>query len=489
MICNTCGTETREDFCPRCGAMMRPGATPPVPPPVPVESSPEEKKKKRRKPPLRAKMVFWQAIALFLPLAYFFFDTFVLLDKSLFFSSLSGNSYLYLLMERLAGAAYETNSVSEIAEATLGESVTLLHTVSPASLLPDLINGMTDLLPFLLPMLVMVVCVLLCAVSAVFLLITGGRILRIRTFTNLTLLGGFGATFAPLLGTLLLRIWYCVGRGLDAADMSMQRVLPTLESLCVMGILACVLLPALASLHNLAAYAKRESEFVLFPYRVLAKAPFKCIKAVAVLTILACGALVASFFLLPITTVGRGIDISAMTDALVNDLNSILSAFQALATGGESPDFVSVAALVLDLAGILWIPLIFLAGLDVFFSLLRVLFLKKDRLPKKERGRRAMRKVAPRLRSMILTPYITFVVFEIILVIVLLFSTPIAMHLDFGNVENTLSVVYLAMAHIRAFGGITTLYSFLAACGAFLWYTAGQATAALVVRAYDHEES
>ena len=126
MICKQCGTQSREDFCPRCGEILRPGAirlSAPIEEPK-TEPTPKPQRQ-RRNPPLRLKMVLAQAIALFLPLAYFFFDFFVVLSDRLF-EVAEGKMQLSRLVQLLCNTMYESNAVGEIAEATMGGSVELL---------------------------------------------------------------------------------------------------------------------------------------------------------------------------------------------------------------------------------------------------------------------------------------------------------------------------------------------------------------------------
>ena len=129
MICKSCGTQGKGKFCAHCGEKLVPDAATAPSSPAPVSIKPG--RKERRLPPLSLKMVFWQSIALFLPLAYLFFDTFIFLSESLFGYSASGDMYLHRFVERLADLSYETNTVGEIAELTIGGADTLYHALSP----------------------------------------------------------------------------------------------------------------------------------------------------------------------------------------------------------------------------------------------------------------------------------------------------------------------------------------------------------------------
>lgn len=480
MICKNCGTECKGRFCSHCGEKLIPDAVPVVLSPTAVSSEPI---KKVRRPALSVKMVFWQSIALLLPLAYLFFDTFILLYDALFYYSASGSMHLHRFMERLTGLSYETNTVGEIMELTMGESITVFKTVSPmlwqsAELDPE----------FFLPVILLVLFVLLSAAAGVLLLFTGGRILRMRAFVNLTLTVGIGATFAPLLGMMLLRAQYFLDGGLAAADMQMQHILPSLEAICVMGILICALLPSLASLRRVAAYAKNEREFVCFPYRFLTKKSLKCSKITAVLCMIGFLALILCFFSLPIaTTAKRSVD--AVLQNTGKDWNAVVAVLKSLFAKDGSVSIIESAGILMNFVCDVWMLFVLLGVLFALIALLRVLFVKRDVLLKKKRKQKAVKKYAKAILNTVFAPCIIFFVLQAILCLALLLLTPIAMHLDFANVNDTLSIVYLTMAYIHTLGTTNTLYALLCVGGFLLWHMADETTAALIVQASQEQKS
>ena len=141
------------------------------------------------------------------------------------------------------------------------------------------------------------------------------------------------------------------------------------------------------------------------------------------------------------------------------------------------------AAILLNVAGHIWIVFVLLSALSAVFSLLGALFIKKESLLKKKRKQRAVKKAATAIRETVLAPLIVFVAVQTALCITLLLFTPIAMHLDFSNVSDTLSVVYLTVANIRTLGTTNTLYALFAVCGLLLWHAADGAVTALIVQA------
>jgi uncharacterized membrane protein YvbJ len=73
MICKSCGTESKGKRCPHCGEKLILDSASTTSAAVDSDAA---ARKPKRLPPLSLKMVFWQAIALFLPLAYLFFNVF-----------------------------------------------------------------------------------------------------------------------------------------------------------------------------------------------------------------------------------------------------------------------------------------------------------------------------------------------------------------------------------------------------------------------------
>ena len=477
MICKSCGTESKGKRCPHCGEKLSLDSASTTSAAVDSDAA---ARKPKRLPPLSLKMVFWQAIALFLPLAYLFFNVFICLSNSFFSFSTTGEMHLHRFIERLADRTYETNVVGEIMELTLGEAVTAFDTVSPFFYLNAERAAQISL--FVLPVLVITAFVLICAAAGVLLFLTGGRILRVRAFCNLTFFGGVGATFAPLLGLLLLRLQYCMDGGLAAADMQMQRVIPSMEAICVMGILMCTLLPALASLRRIAAYAAKERDFVCFPYRFLAKRPFAVSKIMALLAALAAVALAVGFVMLPISIPQATQDLLGIRQVIEKDVKAIGSLAKELLARNGAISFTRIADAVFGVVGWAWMIFVLFGGLRVLLSLLRVLFVKRSSLLKKKRKQKTVRKLSLAVRNTIFAPFIVFIVAQVIMCVVLLLFSPITMHLDFSCVDDTLSIVYLTIAYVRTLGATNTLYALLAMLGILFWHTADQAGAALIVR-------
>ena len=388
--------------------------------------------------------------------------------------------YLHRFMERLSDRAYETNTVGEILELTLGEAVPAFEVVS----LFSAFHAAPYESSLVLPVLVIAAFVLICAAVGVLLFLTGGRALRIRAFCNVTLFAGIGATFAPLLGLFLLRLQCCFSDGFLTADAQMQRVVMSLDALCIMGILICTLLPALASLRRLAAYAKRERDFVCFPYRFVAKRSFRTAKIMALIAVIGLIVWVGAIAFFPISTPEMAGDVSTIWKNLLKDSDTAITTIKALFTSeGGSISLMDIARILLGITGPLSIVFALLGLLCALLSLLGVLTVRRDSLLKKKRKRKEIKNLPASVRKTVFAPCTTFFVMQVVLCVLLLFFTPVTMHFDFSRVNDTLSVVYLTVAYLRTLGSVNTLYTLLAAAGVLLWHLADQAVAALIVRA------
>ena len=477
MICKQCGTESRGLVCPRCGCAMTVDS-PAVAASNSVPSTLERRESRpARRPPLRLGMVFWQAMALLLPLAYFFFDAFVVLSDKLFLSAMSGNMNLPRLMERLCSTLYESNSVTEIVEATIEDGTVLTQSVSFFALL----SGDEIDLAFLLPLGITALAALLCAVSCLMLLLTGGRILRLRSFCNLTLLGGVLAVFAPLVGSAALRFGYYLGNGVEEADVMMQRILPSVEYLCVMGILACALLPALVSLKRIAAYARRQNAFLTAPFGPLGKRSLGTKRALTLLSLLGAAGVLVCFFYLPVSGLG---DLNLTTLAAdLSACNEGIATVRNAAAAGESAsiNFLSAALLLIAVTPSVSTVLLMLEAILLIFTALRVLSLKSEEAACKKGTKRKLTNIGVHIRRAVFAPLVGSAVIGALAVVFLLIATPALSHLDFASISETLSVLYLAFAYVRTVSGVGTLYMLLAAAGVLLSYTAASCAAACLI--------
>ena len=494
MICKNCGTQCTGAYCSHCGHKMESDVYPNTAKPaaeVTVKPMPEastsvatkKKAKKSKKArgsrrPLRLKMVFWQAILMLAPLAYFFIDLFVVFHEKLGEVAEKGKTNLALLFEYLSLPEYSDNTFEEIAHALLGD-ITLFETFSLRSFLTGDVAA-----EFTLPLLAIALFALLSAAMAVLLIVTGGRILHIRLAVDLCLLGGIGATFAPFIGSLLLRISYCIGAGPAAADAAMLCVTPSIESLLMMAFLACAMLPAMRSIARLGAYAKRQEHHVVFPYRIATRFPFRLTKALAGATIACSLALVVSYLFLPISSEGDLLAFSHAWKSFSADLTALCKSIWGIIAGaGKTPDFAALASTLIKFFFFLQIPLLVAGFVAVLATFIRIWRMRAETLCDRMNDRRRLAKIGTRIRDIVLKPYVCFTVLQTLLFFVLLLISPMATRLNFADIPNTLGAIYLTVAEVKSFCTTTTVYTFLALGGALLWHTAGKLSKVLVIKA------
>jgi len=501
MICKHCGTESREDFCPRCGEMLRPGTVPstPAPPvlsappvtPTEAETPPASKKKKKEKRKEKQKErkakkikisipfkeIIWPAVALLLPLAYLFFDAVVILSERLF--TANGAAPLPALVQKLCDPLYANNSLQELLEASFGESFALFSSFTPLSVIKATAQGRAMMGMAQISLLLQLILLAGCVLSALLLLVSAGKLLRSRFFTALAIFFGMGATFSPLLCNAVLHIAYCVGRGPDGADLLMQPITPSIEALCLMGILACVVVPALCQLSRVAADARCEKGAVLFPCHFLLKAPFGFTKWFAFVAVMLSAAFIIVMTFLPISDFGT---IRNLSEVFHADWGQIALLWQELPRGEGGAALSALAGLLLRVAGLWWIPIAFVAVICLVVAAVQILTLKKNKERRKKAGSGMLTELGTCIRCGLIAPYACFVLVQGLLVFLALLATPMQAHLDLANAQQTLSLLYLTIAHIGSLGGTGTLYIFLAMGGTALGFVADQSGKALLWR-------
>lgn len=485
MICRNCGTDSPGVYCSHCGFKMNAEPFQPVQQaPISFVSIPvraEEKappcESSEKKRPLRLKMVIWQAIVMLAPLAYLFFDLFVLFHEKLGEVGEKGKTNLALLFDYLTAAEYSDNFFDEIVRALFGD-ISLFQTISLGTLFS---SGASE---FILPVIVIVLMALLSAAMAVLLLVTCGRILHFRVAVDLCLLGGIGSTFAPLLGTFLLRFAYCFKGGFAAADAAMLRVTLSVEAILLMAFLACAMLPAMRSIARLGAYVRDEERHVVLPYRAAKPLSFVLIRALAAAAIGCSLLLVASYLLLPISSEGDLLAFSIAWKSFTTDLTALCKSIWGIIAGATSmPNLAALASMLIKFFFFLQIPFLATGFVAVLSTFIRIWRMRADTLCDRKNDRARLKKIGKRIRDIVLKPYVCFTVLQTLLVLLLLFASPMAARLDFTNIFNTLGAIYLTIAEVKGFCVTTTAYAFLALGGALLWHTADKLSAVMMQKA------
>ncbi|MBQ3483631.1 MAG: hypothetical protein IJA78_05585 [Clostridia bacterium] len=497
MICRICGTQFNDRFCPRCGAEQGAAPTPPPQEPSPSEAASAsegkgraQKKQREPKPPIRMRTVFWSGVAMLLPLLYLFVDLFVSLSGALTQITPSGQSNLSVLFARLTSPSYATNTCAELVEGTLGTADPLLTTVS----LKTVFTGGADAL-FVAPVFLVAVFALLCAVMGVLVLFTAGRILRNKWLTDLAVIGGVGATAAPLAGMLLMRVVYCLQNGgfgkeaLAAADARFVTLGLSVESMLLLAVLTLVLLPAVGVLRRVGARAQGSRVHVMLPYRLFAERSFGLTRLLAILSVVLALGVLVGYMSLPVLTVGAVFDFpSAYQNLFPNFIAAAKSMWALIAGSAVSEELPTLLAPLLGFAFLLQAILLLVALWRVLGLLYRLCRVRVFALSDRKSDCRSLTTAGKRVRRMILVPFCCFVWVQAVLTVLILLASGVAAHLDFANVSETLGVLYLSVAFVRALGGVTVVYTLLAAVGALLWHTAENLSLALICIADRHKE-
>lgn len=450
-----------------------PASEKPAQPAEPAEKPASQKKpnKKRVRKLRRAELkeVWWQAILMFLPLAYLFFELLAVFDANHLALNSAGQSHLSLLFEKLISPSFVDNSVAQLTEATLGSGKVLF---TEASFLTQVMGEGSAVL--WIPFGIVALLAVFSAFMGFTLLLSGGKILNSRHGVDLCLVSGFGAAFSPLIGLLALRVVFCVLAGPTAADSAMQCFLPTLE--CMMLFLVCMvaLLPALRSLRQVGAETKQARFFVSYPFRFAEKRKPKTLKVLIVITSLLAVAAVAAFVLLPITSAG-----SLLTAC--SDIDGLIAALGTLFAGGIT-DTTALVAPLCQVFAVLPVLCIFLGVVLLVIDLIRIGRANEKKLREKKYTRGRVAAIGKILRDMLLAPYVCYIILQIILAVIYLFTTPMALRIGFADIDNTLHTVYLTLAQARGMCGTTTLYAFLALGGSLLWNAAHHFAQALLLK-------
>lgn len=490
MICNRCGTQSNSNFCSYCGApLYREAGMSPMPPsprivplaggergteirppqslsPVAEEwrtegeaaSLPEKKRKRRRE--VSFGVIMMPAIALCLPVIYLFVELFARLNEAL----LAGDNFS-LLYGRLSSAEFVNFPVRELIAATYGGDGELYQVFSAASLFG---GGAGEMM---LPVLTVFVFSVLSALVAILLFFSGGQLLRFRLFTDLTVFAGVGAAFSPLLGLFLMRLSYLFSGGTAAADAAMARVTLSVESAILVLLSALLVLPAVSMLASTGARVAHDRYHIQFPFRFLGGTSFGAVRVLA--AVFGGGVLILSLLqlFLPVLPFGGLAFFSAAWDAGFSDRISLAKALvNSFAGGIGAIDFPALAGTLLYALFYLQIPLLLAALVAYAFSYVRLFFVKKETLSNRKCDYRAMKKMGVRGRRPVMMLFWSMTALQAVLVLFMLFCSPLAGHMDMADVEGTRTLIYLSIGYIRNICSVTTLYCLLAFGGSLFWH-------------------
>ena len=477
MICKYCGTESTGKTCSHCGRSL-------LDPPVSVtsqksepteEKQPEahEEKKQKKKPyRLRFSRILLPTLSLFLPLVYFFTDVYTRLADVLFTSDAAGKSLISVLVDRLSSAEYGMNTMQELQVITLGSDAPLYRAISFA--------GRAEAGELLIPLWIVLGFSIASAVMGVLLLFSGGKILNSRA-TDLVVLAGVGASFSPLCGLLYLRLYYFFQGGLATADAAMRMYTLSVESVLMIGLSICMILPSVAALRREAAALRNSRVYVLTPWHRIGGRSFNLTRLIAMALIGACAFLGLLQMFLPILPMGHLFKMGTAWESIAADFKTFASSLWALLSAqAAEANFATLTATLMDLVFVFLGPCIIFSLLFLFFSFWSVFLARRRNLCEKRGKCRSICKVGRRLRFLYLLPYWCYTAAQIFLVVVLLFGTKIVFHVDMGAVSGTMSLVYMLIGYVKELCSTNTLYAILGCVGALLWHSAQNVSCRLI---------
>lgn len=416
------------------------------------------------KEPIRFRSALFAALALFFPAAYFFFDLFVVYGDALTRKATTGAAALQQFINWSTSSAYDANSAAEIMSGAFGESTQLVSFLSCSVLFEDT--------AYFLPVICTLVAAALSVLAGLLVLCSGARLLRCRVFLDLMTLVGLAAAMAPLFGeTVYLVSLYMQTQSFSVVNRNMARLGLSVESMLILCVCVLFLIPALKRLRSLGDRAAGREYPVILPCAALG-AKFFTAKLFTVLLLLLCLAFPVLFLMGPVY--------SPELDLMSWDPTGVLvkagEALQAMISGGDTVNvWMLVLSLLAETVLFLQVPLLATACMPLLWQLFRVIFTRKHYTPKKnekKKKRRPAGNVGGTLatRGVLLLPYLSFVCFGILAVLLLLFASRIAIHLDFSDPDTTLCTVYLVIAYVKSLGGTSCAYSLLMLLGAPLWH-------------------
>ncbi len=463
MICKSCGGESRGTVCAHCGAPLLYESYAPATPPVlasvqtgkraarPAKTARGNARAARKAafalPQVKINVgaVLPAVFALLLPLCYLFFDAFVIYPDTV----LTGEqSLLSLLVLRLTDGALAQNPVSDIIAATYGDLLSpMTYFSAPAAFFSGVLR---------LPSLMLLLPMCLCAVSALLLLVTLGRVLRSRILTDFIAFAAFLGTAAPFMAMLFSDMENRISH-------SAMRVHFTVEGFLLAAILLCLLPLAARRVYRVAG---GDTAYVSFVARFTAvRLGRNVVRLLAALF-----ALVAIF--LPLYPVFFSLEEApALLSRFVDGLPTAMADCRLLLTGLWDGQPCLSVALLADIGVLLTLPLLLLCSFFALLSFFRILFATRRRTVGKLRCRARLIRTGQTLRRPLWLALLALLAFRGI-ALLLIFSRAVQMHFAAASVEEALSVFYLLSLYVKTVlappvtGALLAALSFICALAA-----------------------
>ncbi len=466
MICKQCGTQSPGDRCTHCGAVL---ATENAEKPQAISfSAPAVSEPARRSqniPKIKAVSSFrlrFAALMMLLPLSYLFFDVFATVSDLLFepsaLSATGSGLTLSVLISHLISFEYTGVDASDIKAVIVGTEEGLVRLFS--------VRDLSATATLKLPLVTVLICVLLCAVMGVLLLLFGKRLVRYRAFADGCVLAGLLGALAPFVGLLALRLFTFLKGGDTAADVKMYRVMLSVESVLLIGVAACLLLPALLTVRRASAAQREELVHVNLPCYLLSGSSFALTKLLALLCTIGTLAVAGALLVLPVFMQGKLPAPAESFDHLLTHGDALGSSFTALMRGeGSALSFDMLSATLIDAAELFFLFMLFLGLLSLLPTVIRLLRAKRHTLCA-ERGQcRSLKRTGDRTRHLFFFPYGLFIVVQALFVLLLTFGSQLWLHLDLSAAGETTELFYILAAYARMLCGVNTLYWLLAFSG------------------------
>lgn len=402
-------------------------------------------------PPERRALIL-PAIGFLLPLAYLFFDLFVFFGRVL-----EGNG-LSEFLDLATSPMYNANTAGELVGAAFG-------TESPLTLLS--LRGMA-LPAFRLPVLMTLICVVLCALTGVLLLCSGTRLLRSRAFADIAVLTGLLGTFAPFAGKLAYLLNACLGGG-AALHSASAELMPSFEALLLMVVCCAFLLPSLATLKRLSARAHGKKRYIPLLCDSVGKG-FPLAKTFTAVFLALCVGVACLFFTGRVYLPDYHFSAWRARDLLTKTGELLRTAISGAEEGNQA---LLVLSLIADLFFLISLPalIIALAALLVrFFTTVftgRTVFAKKRSRSRVNEGKIT----AATARRTLLLPFWFALSYRVLATAIL--ASFMGVHLDFANPGETLTLMYLAVAGAGSLFSVSGAYALLVSAGSVFWHLAG----------------